>query len=336
MGKVKRFLVSVAALIAALAIAAAYVTPWPSVLVIRYIFDRGAEQAATALAPRVPADVVVDGDLAYDPADVDARFDIYRGANALPDGPVIVWFHGGGFVSGRRQDVGNYLKILAGRGFTVVNVDYTTAPEATYPTPVRQANAALAYLAANRERLRIDPDRLVLAGDSAGAQIAAQTAALITNPSYAKLLGIRPGVSAGQLSGVLLHCGVYDVTHMGERGGVLGWFVHSTGWAYSGARSWRKTGALDSMALAPHLTPAYPPAFVSAGNADPLGPQSVALAQALAQLGIAVTEHFFPAGYTPPLGHEYQFDLGTDAGEGALGRSVEWLKSLPLRRPSLP
>ncbi|MCJ8156860.1 alpha/beta hydrolase fold domain-containing protein [Sphingomonas sp. LaA6.9] len=41
-----------------------------------------------------------------------------------------MWVHGGGFVSERRGDLTNYLKVLAGKGFTVVNVDYTIAPEA--------------------------------------------------------------------------------------------------------------------------------------------------------------------------------------------------------------
>lgn len=325
---VRKLIALAALLLGALVIVTVYVTPWPSVLVIRTIFDRGAEHASAALAPKVPKDVAVAAGLTYDAADADARFDIYRGTTAAPAGPTIVWFHGGGFVSGRRSDIANYLKILAGRGFTVINVDYTIAPEAAYPTPIRQANKALAHLAANAGRLRINADRIVLAGDSAGAQIAAQTAAMLTNPDYARTLGIAPGLEARRVAGALLHCGVYDVTKMGQGGGILGWFIKSTTWAYSGHRNWRDARGFETMSILPHVTPAFPATFISAGNADPLAPQSKAMAKALATQGVTVTELFYPPDYQPPLGHEYQFNLDTEAGRQTLDRSVVWLRSL--------
>lgn len=313
--------------------AAFIVSPWPSMLVIRAVFDLGAKKTSDALAARVPTNITVMAGVHYDPTDPDALLDVYRGEGTSAAGPTVVWFHGGGFISGRRGDVANYLKILAGRGLTVVNVDYTIAPEATYPTPIRQANKALAYLATHASALGIRADRLVLAGDSAGAQIAAQTTAMLTNPAYADALGIRPGVPAANVAGALLYCGAYDVTVMGKGGGVLGWFVQSTTWAYSGHRDWHDApGFAASMALPPHVSAAFPSTFISAGNADPLGPQSVALAATLKERGVAVTPLFFPADYRPPLGHEYQFDLSSKAGQQALDRSVSWLKSLPSNR----
>lgn len=305
-----------------------YVTPWPSVLAIRALFDKGAATASAALAGKVPSGLVVKEGLSYDPADKGALFDIYRPAKAMPGAPTIVWVHGGGFVSGRRGDVANYAKILAGRGFTVVNLDYTIAPEATYPTPVRQVNKALGYLAANAKMLGISAERIVLAGDSAGAQIAAQTAAIITGPNYARTVGIVPAIPAERLAGALLYCGVYDVTRMGRSGGIMGWFVKATSWAYSGERDWRDAKGFETMSVAPNVTETFPPTFISAGNADPLGPQSVAMARALKANGVKVTELFYSATYTAKLGHEYQFDLNQTDGISALNRSVAWLKTL--------
>lgn len=311
-----------------LAVVAAFlVSPWPSVQIIRIAFDSGAAKASERLAKHVPADIRT-ATLHYDPNDQDAVLDIHRPAKVEAGSPLVVWIHGGGFVSGRRADITNYAKVLAGRGFNVVNLDYTIAPEATYPTPIRQVSKALAYLSAEGTKLGIDTSRIVLAGDSAGAQIAAQTAAVSVNPAYARRVGVTPGVKASQIAGALLHCGVYDITRMGGGGGILGWFVQSTTWAYSGKRDWRTARGFDTMSVAPNVTAAFPPAFISAGNADPLGPQSVAMADALEAKGVSVERLFFPANYQPPLGHEYQFDLDTDAGKLALARSTEWLKSL--------
>ena len=324
----KRRLVLLVLLLSAVALVAAVTSPWPSVLAIRVIFDRGAAQASKALEPLVPNDVAVQTDLAYDPSDPDARLDIYRGKAAPAGGPVIVWFHGGGFVSGRRGDLANYLKILAGKGFTVVNVDYTIAPEATYPTPIRQANRALAFLSAQASQLKINADKMVLAGDSAGAQIAAQTAAMVTNERYAQVLGISPQPLANQIAGVLLYCGVYDITQMGQSGGLGAWFVKATTWAYSGKRDWRTAPGFHTMSITPYVDGRFPRTFISAGNADPLGPQSVALAGAQQAQGVNVTPLFYPNDYRPLLVHEYQFRLDTEAGMGALTQSVAWLKSL--------
>ena len=316
-------LIAVAALVAT----AFVVSPWPSVYLIRIVFDRGAAAASAKLEKHVPASVTTTT-ASYDTADNDAVLDIYRSPRQKAEAPTIVWIHGGGFVSGRRADVANFLKILAGHGFAVVNVDYTIAPEANYPTPVRQVSKALAYLVREGARLGINTERIVLAGDSAGAQIAAQVAAIITNPAYARLVGITPGTSPSRLSGAILFCGVYDITGMGGKGGILDWFVTTTTWAYSGRRDWRKADGFSAMSVAPNVTAAFPPTFISAGNADPLGPQSVAMAAALKAKGVKVQELFFPADYSPGLAHEYQFDLDTEAGKLAETRLVEWLSGI--------
>ncbi|MFZ5733386.1 MAG: alpha/beta hydrolase [Pseudomonadota bacterium] len=312
---------------AGILVAAFVLSPWPSVYLIRFVFDRGAAAASAKLEKHLPQTISTTT-ASYDPSDKNAILDVYRPPQQDIKGPVVVWIHGGGFVSGRRADIANYLKVLAGRGFVVVNVDYTIAPEAKYPMPVRQVGKALAFLAQNGGRLGVDANRIVLAGDSAGAQIAAQTAAIVTNSDYARRVGVAPADGSFRLAGALLFCGIYDITGMGRQGGILGWFVGSTTWAYSGARDWRNAKGFETMSVAPNITGAFPPTLISAGNADPLGPQSAAMAAALKAKGVNVQELFFPADYQPGLGHEYQFDLDTEAGQLALSRTVDWLGRL--------
>lgn len=319
----------IGALVVVAAAAAAFaLSPWPSILLVRVVFDRGAAEASQKLQRHVPPSVTtITRQYAMGPPE--AVLDIHRPTNGGSDMPTIVWIHGGGFVSGRRGDITNYAKILAGQGFTVVNVDYKIAPEARYPEPIKQVNQALAFLSQNGTKLGVNSSKMVLAGDSAGAQIAAQTAAVIANPTYSRLVGVQPGVRPEQIAGALLYCGVYDISGMGRDGGILGWFVQSAGWAYSGKRDWREDEQFRTMSVTPHLTRVFPPAFVSAGNADPLGPQSVELAAAIKKTGVPVTTLFFPKDYEPALGHEYQFDLDSTAGKLALTKSVGWLRQLP-------
>ena len=94
---------------------------------------------------------------------------------------------------------------------------------------------ALDYLQANAERLHIDPDRIAIAGDSAGAQIAAQLAALITTPGYAERVGLTPAITARQLRGVVLACGPYDLGLAGQVSTPAGRrLIKAIMWAYSG------------------------------------------------------------------------------------------------------
>ena len=95
-------------------------------------------------------------------------------------------------------------------------------------------------------------------------------------------------------------------------------------WAYLGTHD-----PLDprtrELSVTPHVTAAYPPAFISVGNADPLAPQSLAFADALRAKGVQVDTLFFRLGHDPPLAHEYQMLLSTDAGRLAFKRLVAFL-----------
>ena len=318
------------------ALAAHFVTPWPSVWAIRAVFDSGAATASTALEKHLPTNVTARVGLRYAAADPDALLDIYRPAQLADGAPVVVWIHGGGFVSGRRQDIENYLKILAGRGFITVNVDYTIAPEAIYPTPTLQFAKALAYLDRNAASLGLAGRRFVLAGDSAGAQLAAQQANIITAPEYAKAVGVAAPIAPVKLAGALLHCGVYDVGAMKtDASGVLGWFMRTVTWAYSGQRDWREARGFETFSVTNYLTPRFPPTFISAGNADPLLSQSQLIDRKLREQGVVVDSLFFPTDHQPPLSHEYQFNLDTAAGQQAFDRTVAWLNSLAAQSPGL-
>ncbi len=315
---------------AALAAVATAVSPWPSALLIRRAFDRGGRATNAALAPLVPADVVSRLDVGYDASDPASLLDVHRPARA--DGtaplPTIVWVHGGGWVSGSKDQVANYLRILAGQGFVVVAVDYHLAPRSRYPRPVHQVLAALAHLVGHARELDLDTSRLVLAGDSAGSQIAAQVAAAIADPAYAAALGVRPALRRDHLRAALLHCGAYDLTMPGgaSRAGSL--FVESVLWSYTGRRSAREDPVLDLASVRRHVSPAFPPTYLSGGDADPLTPQGLAFADRLRELGVALVADFPPPGPgEDPLGHEFQVDLTSEAGRTTLGRSVAFLRS---------
>ena len=310
----------------AIAYAALELSPWPSALAYRWWMDHGGVEMNLALEEHVPPEVGARLDHHYDANDPDALLDVYFPESATKPLPTIVWVHGGGFLAGDRRQVGNYLRILAGRGYTTVAVGYSLGPASHYPTPLRQVNAALAYLERNAIPLRIDPEHLFLAGDSAGAHIAAQMANIVSSPEYAKTVGIEPAIRRAQLRGVILHCGLYDLG-LAKFDGLYGHFMRTIVWSYSGVKEFGEKARLPEFSIPRNVTGNFPPAFISVGNADPLRPHSRLLADALAKRGVKVDALFFPDDYRPALPHEYQFHLDTGAGREALDRTVRFLKA---------
>ena len=299
-------------------------SPRPAALLVRRIFAAGGRRTAAVLARHAPEGVTSIVDERYG-EEADMLLDLYRPGSAVEPLPLVVWIHGGGFVGGSKEELADYLRLLASNGFAVAAPRYSLAPEHRYPTPPRQVMQALAHLRANAERLRIDPDRIALGGDSAGAHIAAQLGALVTTPGYAETVGIVPTVTVAQLRGLALACGPFDLglvdqtSHAGRR------FVEIVLWAYTGTRSFRDDPRSTSWSITENVTPRFPPTLLTVGNADPLRPHSVLLAERLRAQGVEVETVFFADDHLPPLGHEYQFDLDGEAGGLFLERLLTFL-----------
>ncbi|MBV9684161.1 MAG: alpha/beta hydrolase [Solirubrobacterales bacterium] len=300
-------------------------SPRPAALLVRRVFAVGGAKTAEALDRHAPGEVIALLDERYGD-EPDTLLDVYRPASATTPLPLLLWVHGGGFVGGAKEELAGYFKLLAHDGYAVVGPRYSLAPAHHYPTPPRQMMDALGYLISNSDRLLIDPERIVLAGDSAGAHIAGQLAALVTTPGYSAAVGVNPTITSAQLRGVLLACGPYDLGLARQSIEAGSRFVQIVLWAYTGKRHFLDDPAAAAWSLTDNLTPSFPPALVTVGNADPLRPHSELLAEKLRLHGVTVETVFYPYGHQPPLGHEYQFDLDTDPGRMFLDRARAFLR----------
>jgi acetyl esterase/lipase len=166
-----------------------FATPWLSGCQRAYFAAINAGHApATASAAYGP-----------DPAQ---RVDIYRPATTQ-DAPVVLFFYGGSWQGGRRADYAFVGAALAERGMLAVVADYRRFPQVRFPDFVADGALALRWTRDHAADFGADPQRLFVAGHSAGAHIAAL---LATDAQYLQRVGLAPR----DLRGAIGIAGPYD------------------------------------------------------------------------------------------------------------------------------
>jgi acetyl esterase len=160
-------------------------------------------------------DYVGDGSRAH-------RLDVITPGTSTGPLPVYVYFHGGGWTSGDKRPLTKYCASQAQNGMVVVNVNYRRAGRFHMRHMLDDANAALAWVRRNAADLGGDPGRIVLGGDSAGAQIAALVGAMPSRPELAEHYGLEPSVSHEAIRGHVLHCGALDFSVVFEPRFIMG------------------------------------------------------------------------------------------------------------------
>ena len=206
--------------------------------------------------------------------------------------PCVLWFHGGGFVLGdAKSDLNANARIAETLGAVVVSVDYRLAPEHPYPAAVNDAYAALTWVVHHAAELRVDPTRLAVAGQSAGACLAA---------------GIT--LKARDAGGPDICFQALDVPVTDDRLDTVSirQFTDTPLWTLKNAEiSWKaylggdfsgETPACAAPARASELS-SLPPAYISACEFDPCRDEALEYGRRLVQSGVPTEIHLYPGTF---------------------------------------
>lgn len=250
-----------------------------------------------------------------------ALLDIYFPEEMEDSVPVILWIHGGGFVGGSKDSRRDYAMALAHEGYVVANIDYGLAPEQLYPGPIFQANAALDYMQQHAADFGGDMSRVFIGGDSAGAQIASQLSAVLSNSELAAKMDILPAIGSDTLRGAVLFCGLYNMkTVAATQFPNIDYFLNT----YTGTADFESFERIQEMSTVQHITSGFPDSFIAVGDGDPLASQSAELANIIRLNGAAVETMFFENS-GKNLQHEFQYALDTLDGQETLARTIDFL-----------
>ena len=269
----------------------------------RYFFAVGlyAVLCAPALAaePSAFADFagfghIVKPDITYATAsNVALKLDLYLPRNANKPVPALIYFHGGGWVEGRKENAVLMLMPYIAMGWAVVNVEYRLGKTAAAPAAVEDSRCAVRWVQRMAGEYGIDAGALVVAGDSAGGHLAMLAAMLPAGSPYDRACPTSDAARWGsateppvKIAAVVNWFGVADADALLDgpdaRHFAIEWFG-----AGSGADLQRHDLA---RAISPlrQVRAGLPPLISIHGSADPVVPygQSVALHAALTRAGV--------------------------------------------------
>ncbi|WP_291065365.1 MULTISPECIES: alpha/beta hydrolase [unclassified Empedobacter] len=100
------------------------------------------------------------------------KADIYQPKNQTKSSIAIVLVHGGGWISGSKENQKPMAQTLASAGFVTMAINYRLSDAAKYPAPLEDMDDAVNYLRKNRKKHKLDQSKIVILGASAGAQLA--------------------------------------------------------------------------------------------------------------------------------------------------------------------
>lgn len=282
--------------------------------------------------------VRIERDLPYAPRPA-CRLDVYVPPGEGPR-PCALYLHGGGFQLGSKRSHGGISMPLVTAGFVVVMIDYRLAPQHPFPAALEDAADAYLWVLDNAARFGGDPSRILVLGESAGANLTLALALCATQRSAAPFAQrvFDAGVVPRAIAPI---CGLLQASDperfaraSADRGERLNGFVLDRMRAVSerylsGADGGHGLDLADPLSLLEsslELSRAFPAAFVSCAGGDPLLDDSVRLARALSVRGVPHTLFVEPGQF-----HAYQAFVITRAAQRHWDAALDFL--LPALAP---
>ena len=250
----------------------------------------------------------------------DVRLLLYRPVEMIEPVPAILFIHASGFIAGKPEWMATANQALADEfGAMVIAVNYRLAPEASFPGPLYDCYAALLWLHEQAHDLGIDPERILVMGESAGGGLAASLALLARDRGEIRLAGqvlVYPMLDP--------RTGTDDAAVHNPNAGEFVWTRGHNQFGWEAMRGGQNVNKEHLSYFAAGLSEdlgGLPPAFIAVGALDLFVDEDTDYALRLARAGVPVEFHLYPGGIH-----------GFDMTEGSIAEQYREDRRSALRR----
>ena len=219
----------------------------------------------------------------------DNKVDLYLPRGTDRPAPVLVYIHGGGWVGGSKESSVLRLVPWMEMGWAVVNVQYRLGEVSLAPAAVEDCLCALRWIIRNAGNYNIDPERIVVTGNSAGGHLALTTGMV---PASAGLDGQCPGSETLSVAAIINWYGITDVGDLLDGPNTKSYAVE---WMGSMPNRFE---IADRVSPLTYVRAGLPPILTIHGDADPTVPyqHGVQLHEELTKVGVSNQLHTVPGG----------------------------------------
>jgi acetyl esterase/lipase len=241
-----------------------------------------------------------------------------------PPYPILVYMHGSGFHVMDKKTYHRVCSLFANKGYLVVNANYRLAPACGFPGQVQDAAEAIYWAWTHASEYGGDPDNIFLAGDSAGAYLAAMYGALSCDERLASELGIERLIPTRSVRGLLLFYGAYD---MASTVTTRFPFIKLLTRGFLG-QNWQADPRRVALASpSRHIGEGYPPCCLFVGAWDPLCSESRQFDRVLTGAGVPHSMVLFGRKY-PTANHGFLTLPFSKCSKMAIEEAVSFMRSL--------
>jgi acetyl esterase/lipase len=286
---------------------------------------------ATEKMSKFNDNVILYSDVTYDSKYPNNTYSVYV---TKENKGTFFYIHGGGLIVGDKNTYTQnmYLHQLVLAGFNVVTIDYALAPQHRNPISLIQVNEALKHFVKEAlSKYGIDPNKIVVGGDSAGAYLSGQLANLQTNEEYAKKLGIIPALSGTniKLCGFVSISGLLDISRYADTGNIFyDWIFDVWGRSAFDECDYMISDTAKTYSLLHNVTSSFPASYISDGNSCSFSLQGKDFVLELEGLGISVTS-YFPDKSNGILRHDFELNvLANPYAAKNMEMTLEWLENI--------
>jgi acetyl esterase/lipase len=214
----------------------------------------------------------------------DLKCTVYHPPQPGSKRPAILLVHGGSWVNGDRSQLHGYGILLGRIGYVCVATEYRLAGESKWPAQIHDVKAALRWMSANAEKLGIDPDKIIVEGNSAGAHLALMVAGTPNEPEFE-----GEGGSAGLPTHVAACVAIYAPTILQVADQPLAPTISFLFEKGAGSEDARKASPVE------WAKPGFPPTLLVTGNKDQVVPDksSFEMYRRLIEAGVPTELHVY-------------------------------------------